>query len=515
MAKKPNTNLFNLNPERKVKVRFPKLQFSSTEKHFSLKQLLLFGVVFAGIGGYFLWRTFAATYVTATWENGAGTFNNLECPNPSTQFAIQTSVVREGKYAAKFSETTNDIWPGNNIVRCLAADYTTDETVGDDYYYRLSVYAPKTISNNLIWELHNPSEVYKVSGCVLAPYALLARDGGFKFRIATGDCNVGSGFKQYEPQIVISNLTTQPLNTWVDFVFHINFQETATGTVEVWDRIGNGSWSKQITRTDISTAQYISSLGIHNIEHYTEMGLYVGSQGYSGSDTVYLDNYRRETSLAAAQGDGSSTATPIPTVSLTANPTSITSGSSSTLSWSSTNATSCSASGGWSGTKATSGSQAVTPTSTSTYSLTCSGSGGNATASATVTVSSSPSTSLTAISSITDGAVLSGTVAWKVTTSAPANSVDYYVNNVKVGTITNPGGTSFTYNLDTTKYPSSTNGGFQVLDSAGSIVYRSPSISWTVQPPATTLTCPGPAANAWSGCYYDNADFTNLKVTRT
>ena len=44
-----------------------------------------------------------------------------------------------------------------------------------------------------------------------------------------------------------------------------------------------------------------------------------------------------------------------PTVNLSANPTTITSGGSSTLTWSSTNATSCTGSGSWSGSKSTSG----------------------------------------------------------------------------------------------------------------------------------------------------------------
>src|SRR5207249_2508595 len=70
------------------------------------------------------------------------------------------------------------------------------------------------------------------------------------------------------------------------------------------------------------------------------------------------------------------------------SPTSITSGQSSTLTWSSTNATSCTASGGWTGTKTISGTQAVTPTVTTAYTLACTGSGGTATQSTTVTVSS-------------------------------------------------------------------------------------------------------------------------------
>src|SRR3989344_1659175 len=97
--------------------------------------------------------------------------------------------------------------------------------------------------------------------------------------------------------------------------------------------------------------------------------------------------------LAGLSAGGGGTIPPppgAPTLSLFASPTSITSGGSSTLSWSSTNATSCSASGAWTGSKSTSGSQVVTPTVTSTYSLTCTGSGGSASQSTTVTVTTTP-----------------------------------------------------------------------------------------------------------------------------
>lgn len=80
-------------------------------------------------------------------------------------------------------------------------------------------------------------------------------------------------------------------------------------------------------------------------------------------------------------------ATPAPTVSLTASPLSITSGSASTLTWSATNATSCAASGGWSGTKSTAGSASTGALAASTqYSLSCTGPGGSSSASTTVTV---------------------------------------------------------------------------------------------------------------------------------
>lgn len=77
--------------------------------------------------------------------------------------------------------------------------------------------------------------------------------------------------------------------------------------------------------------------------------------------------------------------TPIaPTVSLTANPNTIFTGATSTLSWVSNNATSCSAS--WTNATSTSGSQIVTPPNTTDYSITCVGAGGTTVASVRVTV---------------------------------------------------------------------------------------------------------------------------------
>ena len=89
-------------------------------------------------------------------------------------------------------------------------------------------------------------------------------------------------------------------------------------------------------------------------------------------------------------GSVTSTPTPAPTVSFSLAPTSIQTNQSTTLSWSSTDATSCTASGAWSGSKSTSGSASTgiqTTTGTLTYNLTCTGAGGTVSKSATVTVS--------------------------------------------------------------------------------------------------------------------------------
>ena len=78
----------------------------------------------------------------------------------------------------------------------------------------------------------------------------------------------------------------------------------------------------------------------------------------------------------------------VPVVTLSASPTSVASGGTTALTWSSTNATSCAASGTWSGTRPTAGSEnsAALFTSPSSFTLTCAGPGGQASRTVNVTV---------------------------------------------------------------------------------------------------------------------------------
>jgi hypothetical protein len=125
----------------------------------------------------------------------------------------------------------------------------------------------------------------------------------------------------------------------------------------------------------------------------TSSGAWTGSQETSGTQSTTPTASGNSTYTLTCTGAGGSAtasaaltvnaAAPAPTVSLSINPTTIAVGQSATLSWSSTNATSCTASGAWTGTQATSGTLVVTPTAAgaSTYMLACSGTG-NATATA-------------------------------------------------------------------------------------------------------------------------------------
>ncbi len=167
----------------------------------------------------------------------------------------------------------------------------------------------------------------------------------------------------------------------------------------------------------------------------------------AGSSALPANSVAVVTSAACVAG-------PTPTVTLSASSASITSGSSSTLTWSSTNATSCTASGAWSGTQATSGTQAVSPTSTSTYTLSCTGASGSASGSTTVSVSaptaSAPTLSLSASpTSVTSGG--SATISWSATNARSCTaSGGWSGTNGTSGSQSVTPSTTKTYTLDCT-----------------------------------------------------------------
>jgi hypothetical protein len=92
----------------------------------------------------------------------------------------------------------------------------------------------------------------------------------------------------------------------------------------------------------------------------------------------------RQAQVQVSQGNGNGNSA---SVSLSASPANVETGGSTTLSWTSSNATSCSAGGGWSGNRALNGSEIVGPLSADrSYQLTCDGPAGSAVSMVTVRV---------------------------------------------------------------------------------------------------------------------------------
>ena len=111
-------------------------------------------------------------------------------------------------------------------------------------------------------------------------------------------------------------------------------------------------------------------------------------------------------------------APPPPSIALSATPSTIASGGTTTLSWTASNVTTCTATGGWIGAKAFSGSEArVGLVATTTFALTCSGAGGTASQAVTVNVTPAtppPTVALSAVpNAIVQGA--SASLTWSST----------------------------------------------------------------------------------------------------
>jgi Fibronectin type III domain len=126
----------------------------------------------------------------------------------------------------------------------------------------------------------------------------------------------------------------------------------------------------------------------------TASGAWSGSKAVSGSQGTAALSADASYQLTCTGAGGSATHTAtvsvthaIPTVNLAASPGTVQTGAKTTLTWSSTNATSCTASGGWLGSRATSGSSTTGALNTTTiYALACTGAEGTANKTATVTV---------------------------------------------------------------------------------------------------------------------------------
>ena len=138
-----------------------------------------------------------------------------------------------------------------------------------------------------------------------------------------------------------------------------------------------------------------STLSWSSINATSCSAVWTTSTAISGSKVVFPTSTSAYSIICTGPGGDASDSVSVtvsdppqtPTVTISANPISVSYNGSSILTWSSTDSTSCSATDAWSGTKATSGSQSTgNLTSSKTYTLTCAGAGGNATDSVTVIV---------------------------------------------------------------------------------------------------------------------------------
>jgi phospholipase C len=150
---------------------------------------------------------------------------------------------------------------------------------------------------------------------------------------------------------------------------------------------------------------------------------------------------------------------PAPTASISANPTSISSGGTSTLTVKATNATQLTVSGsdGSSYTlPSTGGTQVVSPAATTTYKATATGAGGTATATATVTVSQSTTPTITI--SANPASINPGASSALTVTATKATQVTVSGSDGSSYTLSSTGGTQSVSPTTTTTYTATATG---------------------------------------------------------
>jgi hypothetical protein len=140
---------------------------------------------------------------------------------------------------------------------------------------------------------------------------------------------------------------------------------------------------------------------------FSTAGTYTVTASYKGDSANLTSTSTSQTILVSSPPAA-------PTVTIRVAPSPIIVGQSSTLTWSSTNATACTASGAWIGAQPTAGSMLEMPASTGSiaYTLICSGAGRSANGTATLIVNPPAPTVTIAVAPTTISAGQSATLTW-------------------------------------------------------------------------------------------------------
>ncbi len=223
----------------------------------------------------------------------------------SDSFAIVTSPVRKGRYAARFT-ATQGYSPGWGEVTELL--WGSDETEGSDYWYAWSTMFPPGWTAPYGWgifaEWHSKYPVPP-------PLSFDARQDAVWVNVETG--LVGSN---HSPGFTLQRriLSTLSPGRWNDFVLHVKWSSRREGAIQVWSRVqGQRKFSKRLDISGIPTLQHDAQGPLAN---YTLFGIYrgsycgpartdivpgcsgVGGRGTQPPSVLYEDSFTRGTGFA-------------------------------------------------------------------------------------------------------------------------------------------------------------------------------------------------------------------------
>ena len=191
-------------------------------------------------------------------------------------------------------------------------------------------------------------------------------------------------------------------------LFDVNVTASGSSTLlfDVTQGVGAGFISRKvhvttagtygISSSDIGFPASFGNLALVVTQGASNLGniFSLGNLSLSAATGDYFINLIAQPATVAAAGTYALVMAPAPTVSLAPSASSVVSGGTVTLTWSTTNATSCTAKDGWTGSEPTSGTfQTPALTANTVFTLSCTGPGGTASQSVTITVTSAPPTS--------------------------------------------------------------------------------------------------------------------------
>jgi len=227
------------------------------------------------------------------------------------------------------------------------------------------------------------------------------------------------------------------------------------------------------------------------------------SQGNHLVTVEYYDETHSAVAQVSWQKNATSPTLPIIT-SFSAAPSTITAGQGTMLSWQVTGATTLTVDGGV-GNVAGLTSKIVSPAQTTTYTLTAGNSAGSATSRVTITVNAAADTQPPTPPTLKSATTKSATevdLSW--TASTDNTSVTGYQilrNGVAVGTVSN---TLLSYADMSASPQSNYTYTVKAFDAAKNYSLASNAIAVAMPALITASSCPGPAINAFTGCYYNN-----------
>ena len=204
------------------------------------------------------------------------------------QVALESDVVRQGRYAVRFTVRPGDRYSTTGGERSEVW-WMSRESSGQDYWYGWSTLfptdwtAPAAYGLFLQWHSFNS---------VPPPIAFDARGDTAVVNVNTGDLTdgrIGTNRAQYPL------LSTLSKGLWNDFIVHVHWAADSTGSLTVWHRVqGQQTYTVALDVQNIPTLQTLDGFVSPN---YVKLGLYRGNDTVN-VNTLYQDDFRMTPALA-------------------------------------------------------------------------------------------------------------------------------------------------------------------------------------------------------------------------